>query len=112
MTFLRGMFSEEDGSPSFSRVATGFIVAFVLGLMTYTVTKTSAFPDASSLAGLSVFITSLYATNKASEKASDILGALKGVFTKADSANINPTPAVGAAVAKVVIAAPAPPDRL
>jgi hypothetical protein len=78
--FWTGVFSEPDGTPSFSRVATAVLIAITSGLLIYVVLKTSAFPEMSVLAGLAAFITTLYATNKTTEKGSDILGSLKGLF--------------------------------
>jgi hypothetical protein len=66
--FLRGIFCEEDGSPSFSRLATGFMLAFELGWVTDIVIRTHALPD---FAGLALFIGTLYGTNR-----------LAGMFSK------------------------------
>lgn len=111
-TFWRGVFSEEDGSPSLSRIATAVIVVDVLTILDYYVFKKLMFPDSSVLLGLSGLCTALYAANKVSEKASDMIGALKGVPTGTLPATMNPASMVGAAVAKVGIAAPTPPDSL
>ena len=59
--FCRGVFSESDGTPSFSRVATGLIVAFALGWVTHLVWHNHALPD---FGGLVLFIGALYSVNK------------------------------------------------
>ncbi len=60
--FWKGVFSETDGTPSFSRVATGFIVAFSLGWVTHLVWHNHSLPD---FAGLALFIGTLYGANVA-----------------------------------------------
>ena len=62
-SFWRGVFCETDGTPSFSRVATGLIVAFALGWVTHLVWHNNALPD---FAGLVMFIGALYGVNKIS----------------------------------------------
>jgi hypothetical protein len=59
--FWRGVFSEPDGTPSFSRVATGLLVSFACGWVTAIVWKNHALPD---FAGLALFIGTLYGSNK------------------------------------------------
>lgn len=61
--FWRGVFSEADGTPSFSRIATGVVVAFAVGWVTELVRFSHALPD---FAGLSCFIGTLYGVNKIS----------------------------------------------
>ncbi len=61
--FWRGVFCESDGTPSFSRVATGLIVAFALGWATHLVWRNNALPD---FGGLVMFIGALYGVNKLS----------------------------------------------
>lgn len=60
--FWRGVFSEADGTPSFSRVATGLLLAFALGWVTALVAKHWALPD---FGGLIAFVGVLYGINKA-----------------------------------------------
>lgn len=62
-SFWRGVFSESDGAPSFSRVATAVVVAFAVGWTTALVRLNHALPD---FAGLSCFIGTLYGVNKIS----------------------------------------------
>ena len=59
--FWRGVFCEVDSTPSFSRVATGLIVAFALGWVTHLVCHNHALPD---FGGLVLFIGALYGVNK------------------------------------------------
>ncbi len=73
--FLGGAFSELNGCPSFSRLATGAIVAFSLFWVTWIVVHSSQLPDLSELA---LFITTLYGTNKLS---SAFKGADKSTVT-------------------------------
>lgn len=61
--FWRGVFSESDGTPSFSRIATGVAVAFAVGWVTELVLRLHTLPD---FAGLSCFIGTLYGVNKIS----------------------------------------------
>jgi hypothetical protein len=58
--FWRGVFSDGD-QPSFSRVATGFVVAFSLGWVSRIVWKTTTLPD---FGGLVLFIGTLYGVNR------------------------------------------------
>lgn len=60
--FWRGVFSESDGSPSFSRVGSGLIVAFAMGWVTHLVWHNNSLPD---FAGLALIIGTLYGLNKA-----------------------------------------------
>ena len=59
--FWRGVFSEIDGTPSFSRVATAVIVAFAMGWVTALVRSNHQLPD---FGGLVLFIGALYGVNK------------------------------------------------
>lgn len=59
--FLKGVFSEADGTPSFSRIATAILVGFACGWVTHIVWHKHEMPD---LLGLSAFITVLYGVNK------------------------------------------------
>lgn len=61
--FWRGVFSETDGTPSFSRIATAVFVAFSVGWITALVERTHSLPD---FAGLSCFVGTLYGVNKIS----------------------------------------------
>jgi hypothetical protein len=61
--FWRGVFSETDGTPSFSRIATSVFVAFSVGWITALVERTHSLPD---FAGLSCFVGTLYGVNKIS----------------------------------------------
>jgi hypothetical protein len=60
--FWKGVFSEADGTPSFSRVATAVLVVCAVAWVTQIVKATHGLPE---LGGLSLFITVLYATNRA-----------------------------------------------
>lgn len=59
--FWRGLFSETDGKPSFSRIASGGLVVVSIGWITYLVLRNKVFPD---FTGLSLFIGILYGLNK------------------------------------------------
>ena len=59
--FWRAVFSESDGAPSFSRVATGLIVAFAMGWVTALVRTNHQLPD---FGGLVLLIGALYGVNK------------------------------------------------
>lgn|GEM_PF-1606234 len=61
MKFWKGVFSEADGTPSFSRVATGFLVCFAAGWVTHLVWHNHALPE---FAGLALFIGTLYGANQ------------------------------------------------
>ena len=62
-TFWRSVFSEPDGTPSFSRVATAVIVAFAMGWVTTLVRLNHQLPD---FGGLVLLIGALYGVNKVS----------------------------------------------
>lgn len=73
--FLRSAMSEPtDGSVSFSRLAAGFIIAFVLMWVTYLVFYNHVMPD---LAGPTLFMTggagATYGANKVTTAVSDII---------------------------------------
>ncbi len=59
--FWRGVFSEADGSPSFSRIATAVAVAFAVGWTTALVRQNHALPD---FGGMTCFVGTLYGVNK------------------------------------------------
>ncbi len=61
--FWRGVFSESDGTPSFSRVATAVIVAFAMGWVTALVRANHQLPE---FGGLVLLIGTLYGVNKVS----------------------------------------------
>ena len=58
--FLLGLFLDDDGAPSFSRMATAVILAFSLGWVTRVVLATNQLPD---MLGLAAFLTALYGSN-------------------------------------------------
>jgi hypothetical protein len=60
--FWAWVFAEQDGTPSFSRVATAFLLCFACGWVTALVMKHWALPD---FAGLIAFIGVLYGINRA-----------------------------------------------
>jgi len=68
MNFWRGVFSDGD-QPSFSRIATGMIVAFSLGWVTHLVWHNHTLPDTMTMAGLTAFMVSPYALNAAKNAA-------------------------------------------
>jgi ABC-type uncharacterized transport system permease subunit len=61
--FWRGVFSEPDGTPSFSRVATAMIVGFAMGWVTALVRMNHQLPD---FGGLVLLIGALYGVNRVS----------------------------------------------
>jgi len=61
LNFWRGVFSDGD-QPSFSRVASGLIVAFSCGWVSHIVWHNHSLPD---FAGLALFIGTLYGLNRA-----------------------------------------------
>jgi len=61
--FWRSVFSEPDGTPSFSRVATAVIVGFSVGWVTTLVRLNHQLPD---FGGLVLLIGALYGVNKVS----------------------------------------------
>jgi hypothetical protein len=63
--FLRGLFSEDNGVPSFSRIASGLIILSVLVWVTFIVIRDWKMPDLSGAAMfLSGSIGALYSVNK------------------------------------------------
>lgn len=61
MSFIKSLFSEEDGKASFSRVATLFLLLVAIGWVTHLVRLNHALPD---LSGLTLFVSVLYGVNK------------------------------------------------
>jgi hypothetical protein len=59
--FWRSVFSESDGTPSFSRVATAVIVGFSMGWVTALVRMNHQLPD---FGGLVLLIGALYGVNR------------------------------------------------
>ncbi len=59
--FWKLVFCESDGSPSFSRVASGLLIVFACGWITSLVLKNHAIPD---LAGIALLIGVPYGVNK------------------------------------------------
>ena len=73
--WLKSVFSEDDGLGSYSRCASGFIVASVCSWVLFLVVKNHAMPD---LTGPSAFLTTGVGIHYGTNKASEILSALKG----------------------------------
>ena len=72
--FWRGAFSESDGTPSFSRVATAVIVGFSMGWVTALVRVNHQLPD---FGGLVLLIGALYGVNKVSAAVAGRNGATR-----------------------------------
>ena len=53
LTFLKGVFSESDGTPSYGRLSSGAITLFTCAWVTHVVLKTHAIPD---LGGPAMFV--------------------------------------------------------
>jgi hypothetical protein len=70
--FWKGVFSEADGTPSFTRVASGMLLAFACGWVSCLVYRNNALPD---LGGLALLIGTPYGLNKLSQAAAQKLGA-------------------------------------
>lgn len=64
MTFLREIFSEDDGQGSCSRVMMFLHAIAAIGWGTHYVVHTHTIPDPTTMAGLTGFITAPYAVNK------------------------------------------------
>lgn len=73
--FVTNPFCEEEGKPSFGRIASAFIVAFALGWVTHLVHHNHALPD---FTGLTFFIVAIYGINKAADVAQKITAKLSG----------------------------------
>lgn len=58
--FMAGVFTDDNGRPSFSRIGTGMAIAFACGWITDIVRHTHALPD---FGGVSLFIATLYGLN-------------------------------------------------
>ncbi len=71
--FLRGVFSEGDGSPSFARVACLFTILTACTSILFLTFKNHAAPDALALGAHAVFAVSPYGMNKVASA----LGATK-----------------------------------
>lgn len=72
--FIRGVFSESDGTPSSTRIYTGFAVAAALYWITYLVRKNASLPD---FMGVSLFIGTLYGLNAGKNIFSDYINSKK-----------------------------------
>lgn len=71
MSFWKGVFSDGD-QPSFSRVASGILLAFAVGWVTAIIYHTHKLPDAGELIALGGFMTIFYVANRGTAVASDI----------------------------------------
>lgn len=60
-SFVRGMFLDDDGAPSFSRVASGISLVCSVIWVTSLVIATHQLPD---LTGLSLYISAFYGANR------------------------------------------------
>ena len=69
--FWKSVFSESDGTASFSRVATGATIIGSIVWITHIVLKTHALPD---FAGVSLLNATLYGLNKAHDAVSSVFG--------------------------------------
>lgn len=81
LQFLRGVFSEPDGSPSYSRLTSGAITIFTCAWVTHVVLKTHAIPD---LGGPTTFIAGGTGVQYGLNKVSTAITKFSG--------NSNPTP--------------------
>jgi len=61
-SFVAGVFTDDNGRPSFSRVGAGMALAFVCGWVSCVVRVTHALPD---FGGAALFIGTLYGINTA-----------------------------------------------
>ena len=68
--FFKRVFSEADGTPSFSRVGSGILIGFTCGWVTAVVHFTHAIPDVATLAGLGALIGVPYGLNKFAKNSS------------------------------------------
>lgn len=59
--FLRGVFSEPDGTPSFSRISSAIVIICAIAWVTFVVVTKFVIPE---LAGLAALVGSLYGANK------------------------------------------------
>ena len=72
LPFLKQIFSEPTGEPSFSRLASGIALCFHLGWITYIVGHTHALPDFTGITQYSAWtFGTLYGANKVATKLSD-----------------------------------------
>jgi hypothetical protein len=60
--FMAGVFTDDNGRPSFSRIGAGLALAFVCGWITEIVRHTHALPE---FGGVALFIGTLYGLNVA-----------------------------------------------
>jgi hypothetical protein len=73
--FLRSVFSESDGTGSWSRLGSLFLTVAIIGWVTHVVLKTHAIPDLGGPAGfLAAGNGSLYGTNQLKSIVSAITG--------------------------------------
>ena len=77
--FVKSVFSESDGSGSFSRVAGFCVVIATIGWITHVVIHAHAVPD---LTGASAFVTTGVGTLYGLNKAEAIIGAVKSTPTQ------------------------------
>jgi hypothetical protein len=90
-SFMKSVLSE-DGQGSYSRTAAMAIVLASIGWVSHVVWKTHALPD---LTGVSAFVCSTVGFHYGVNKASDIIGAIKGTTPNPNPSAVtppNPTP--------------------
>lgn len=66
LNFLKGVFSDGD-QPSFSRVASGVLVAFACGWITALLYHDHKLPDPAELLALGAFVTLFYGVNRGTQ---------------------------------------------
>lgn len=80
--FWKSTFSEADGTGSFSRVGTAFIVANITAMLWYVVVRNGGFPDAALLLALSAAELPLYGANRGTEFLTQATGYFTTLFKK------------------------------
>lgn len=80
-TFFRGVLSEPDGTPSFSRVGSCASLVCVLYWITFIVHRTTALPDITHVLGMILLVATLYAINRAPELLSQLVSGIVALRT-------------------------------
>lgn len=84
MTFWRSVFSEADGTGSFSRVGTAFLLINLVGILWYVVLHNNALPSEAAMFAWSASMLPLYGTNRGSEFLTNSVAYLTSLVKKKD----------------------------
>jgi hypothetical protein len=82
MTFWCSVFSEPDGTGSFSRVGTGFLLVNLVAMLWYVVIHNHALPSEAAMLAWSASMLPLYGTNRGTDFLTNSVAYLTSLVKK------------------------------